>query len=105
MMAAGESPHGYAARAEEHPRRRYPSVLMRRNALLVALATLGALGGVGAALVMKPESLAEATVWVEWKGRSGADQGPFAPPELLQSYDWVDLLKSYSVLEHVAWYP
>ena len=86
------------------PWRRYWSALMRRKALLFLFLLVGAALGSGAAYLMQPEYLAEATLWVESEtGRPSPEQArPYGTGDLMQSYDWVDLLRSYAVLEHVV---
>lgn len=105
--AIGYGMHGSATmfpeEAGENVWKRYVSALGRHKVLLVAIMVVGTLAGIAGALLLKPEYLAEATVWVDWEDRpTGEAPSPFAPRELLRSYDWVDLLKSYSVLEHAV---
>ncbi|HWO88352.1 MAG TPA: polysaccharide biosynthesis tyrosine autokinase [Gemmatimonadales bacterium] len=85
--------------------RRYLAALRRYRWLLVLGPILGIAGGWGAARFVPPEYLAQATIWIETGGRvSGGmdrDPGPIRSSGLLSaSQGWVDLLKSYVVLDH-----
>lgn len=81
--------------------RRYLAVLWRFKWFILLIAVLGSGAGVFATRMIKPEYEAQATIWIEAaEGRRGG--GPIQAPELLQSYSWVDLLKSYVVMDSVA---
>src|SRR5213076_1863957 len=47
---------------------------------------------------------AQAKIWIDVEGRHGADRGPtpIRPSQLLDAESWVDLLKSYVVLDQVV---
>lgn len=82
--------------------RRHASALVRYRWLIVAVTLAGTAGGFGATRVLDPLYRAEATVWVEVGDARRADRGPVGPGQLLDSYAWIDLLKSYVVLDHVV---
>ena len=78
---------------------------LRRARWVVALATmLGTVGGIAATRFIKPVYVAQATIWVEQPNRqtTGRDRGPLRTEQLLQAVAWVDLLKSYQVLDGVV---
>ena len=79
--------------------RRYFSALKRFKWLFLVAAILG--GGVGYLLsrVVKLEYQVEATVWID---RAGADKGPISEGKLLDSGAWVDLLRTFEVLDYVV---
>ncbi len=79
---------------------RYLSALLRRKWVLLMIVVLGSVAGIGAAMLVEPEYVSEVRLWVDQ--RDGGADGPFESAALLQSYDWVDLLRSYAVLESVV---
>lgn len=76
---------------------------VRRYRWLIAIVTvLGTATGAAVAYRTSPEYLAEARLWVESSRQERSGPAPIEPGELLRSYNWVDLVNSYAVLEHVA---
>jgi tyrosine-protein kinase Etk/Wzc len=69
----------------------------------VVLATaVGTLGGVVATRFITPEYQAQATIWIESANQRGEDRGPIRSAQLLQAGAWLQLLRSYVVLEDVV---
>lgn len=81
---------------------RLAAAVYRRKWWLLAALVAGLAGGVAVARLVHPQYAAQGTVWLETSERGGAAQGPIRTAELLQSYAWVELLKSYTVLDHVV---
>lgn len=87
--------------------RRIASALLRFKWLVAAAALLGIAGAFGATRMLHPVYKAQANVWVDVPGRSGdrstADnRGPIRAVALLEADDWVELLRSYIVLDQVV---
>ncbi len=84
--------------------RRYWSALVRYRWGILLLTAVGLGGGVAASRLQKPEYVAQATIWIEAgnERRGRVDQGPIRSSELLDAGAWVDLLKSYVVLDEVV---
>src|SRR5690606_28022886 len=80
--------------------RRYASSLIRYKWLILAILVIGSAGGVVASRFVPVQYMAQATIWVETSGRDNS--GPIRTAGLLQSYSWLELLKSYVVLDHVV---
>jgi polysaccharide biosynthesis transport protein len=62
-------------------------------------------GGTGAWLFARsipPEYTAEATIWIEVANRSDGMRGPIQASELLRNEAWIELLRSFRVLEPVV---
>jgi capsular exopolysaccharide synthesis family protein len=75
----------------------YLAAVMRHK-WIVALATVvGVAGGFVAARLEKPSYMVESTVWVEPPDRTGG--GPIQSGQLLFNQGWIELLKSYAVLD------
>jgi capsular exopolysaccharide synthesis family protein len=81
---------------------RVAAAFYRRKWWVLAALILGVGAGLAAARMASPQYVAQGTVWIETSERGGANQGPIRSAELLQSYAWVELLKSYTVLDHVV---
>lgn len=87
--------------------RRYWTAVVRHRWLVVLVTVLGLGGGVAATRVMKPRYLAQSTIWIEAstdrRGGGGVgDRGPIRSSELLDALAWLDLLRSYVVLDSVV---
>src|SRR5690348_11962539 len=86
--------------------RRVVSAVIRFKWLICGVTFLGTLAGFGAARFVKPQFGAQATIWIdatERERRAGdRDRGPIRQGQLLDAQAWVDLLKSYVVLDQVA---
>jgi len=82
--------------------RRALSAVLRFKWLILLVTLLGTAAGVGATRVLKPDYSAQATVWIDVAERRGPDRGPIRPGQLLDPQAWVDLLKSYVVLDQVV---
>jgi tyrosine-protein kinase Etk/Wzc len=81
--------------------RRYLAALWRFKWLILLIVALGTGAGVFITRRIAPEYWAQTTIWIQSaEGRRGT--GPIEAPELLQSYAWVELLKSYLVMDSVA---
>lgn len=100
------APHaGYAEAQGNDPDlrqmlRRVVSAVLRYRWGVLAVLLLGTAGGYGASRFVPAEYRAQATVWIEVGQRAGGrDRGPIRSEQLLDSYGWVDLLKSYVVLD------
>ncbi len=86
-----------------NPKRMLAAVL-RYKWVILALTVLGTGGGAFATRYVEPEYVAQATVWIEQPDRrgGGSDAGPIQSEELLASSAWVDLLRSFVVLDYVV---
>jgi len=84
--------------------RRILAALRRHMWLVVGLGTLGLAVGIVLTRVVPSQYLAQATLWLQvGNEREGARQtGPIQPSELLQWSSWVDLLRSFVVLDEVV---
>lgn len=81
--------------------RRILSAIWRHKWLVLLVLLVGGLAGFGASRFIAPEYRAEATVWVEGRGdETGA--GPIRSQDLLSARGWVELGRSYTVLDSVV---
>jgi len=98
-----------AAFGEEHGPdwRRVSSALLRFKWLVLAALLVGLAGAFAATRVLRPVYKAQANVWVDVPGRESdrtADSrsGPIRTAALLEADDWIELLRSYIVLDQVV---
>jgi succinoglycan biosynthesis transport protein ExoP len=82
--------------------RRAFGAVLRFKWLIVVVTLLGTAAGVAATRFVSPIYSAQATVWIDAGERRGPDRGPIRPGQLLEPQAWVDLLKSYVVLDQVV---
>src|SRR3989442_12204027 len=82
--------------------RRALSAVLRFKWMILLVTLLGTAAGVAATRVVRPIYSAQATVWIDVAERRGPDRGPIRPGQLLDPQAWVDLLKSYVVLDRVV---
>ncbi len=82
--------------------RRYATAIMRNRWWVVLGTALGLAGGIGAARVLKPQYMVQGTVWIDVANRQDVNRGPIRQSQLLEAYAWVDLLRSYTVLDNVV---
>lgn len=84
--------------------RRYLAAIIRYRWLAVAVVIAGTTLGVVATRFLKPKYMAQGTIWIQPQSKttSRTDQGPIRSDQLLQSSSWVDLLKSYTVMDEVV---
>ncbi|HEX6750665.1 MAG TPA: polysaccharide biosynthesis tyrosine autokinase [Longimicrobium sp.] len=83
---------------------RIAATLYRFRWFLPIPVALGVGAGFLAARQARPEYAARSTIWIDASGGTmGMSQGgPLRSPELLQSRAWVELLRSYTVLDPVV---
>ena len=78
-------------------------MLWRFKWIILLTSALGLGAGIAGTRLLSPEYLAQATVWIDVPDRRGApDRGPIRQGGLLEADAWVDLLRSYVVLDAVA---
>jgi capsular exopolysaccharide synthesis family protein len=86
--------------------RRITSALLRFKWVVILMLAAGVGAGVAATRVLRPTYVAQANVWVDVpdrRGGAGADaRGPIRQGALLDADAWVELLKSYIVLDQVV---
>lgn len=99
-----EAPPPYDATDEEGgiDLRRYLATLLRYKWLILGLGLLGFAGGAWVSKLVKPVYEAQVTLQIEVTPRGGAQTGPIRNTAILESRGWVDLLKSYTVLDEVV---
>lgn len=85
-------------------RRRLAAVLRYRWWVLL-FTVLGAGGGAVSAHLLPSSYQAQATIWIQSsdpRSTGGASRGPIGSDQLFSAYAWLDLLRSYVVLDEVA---
>ena len=100
----GFSPNGFR---EEHtdsiPWQRYLSALKRFKWLVLVVGVAGTAAGYMATRVIKPQYEVHATIWVSSEsGNQRSNSGPIRAADLLQGASWVDLLRSFKILDKVV---
>ncbi len=80
--------------------RRYIAAVLRYKWLILAVTALGLAGGIGATKLVKPQYIAQAALWIQAQQRGGG--GPIRSAQLLETQGWVNLLRSYVVLDEVV---
>src|SRR5205807_7966739 len=83
--------------------RRVLSAVARFKWLIVAMTVVGTALGVVATRFLRPQYLVQATLWIDQPDREGGqDRGPIRAGQALEAEAWIDLLKSYRVLDQVV---
>ncbi len=86
--------------------RRVFSAVLRFKWLICGVTVLGTTAGFGVARFVRPQYGAQATIWIDAteseRWGQGQDRGPIRQGQLLDPQAWVDLLKSYVVLDQVV---
>jgi len=80
---------------------RIVQALKRFKWLILGLAAAGLAGGYTATRYIEPEYVVAATIWIESPAK-GLESGPIQGEELLQAQAWVELLRTYQVLDPVV---
>lgn len=85
--------------------RRTLSAVTRIKWWVLLLAVLGGVGGLIVGRLRPGVYAAQATIWIDGATAAsggGVDRGPFRPGRLLDTDAWLDLLRSYVVLDDVT---
>src|SRR5438309_1932807 len=84
--------------------RRILTALLRFKWLIATFTLVGTVASVGATRFIKPVYSAQAKIWIDVEGRRSPDRSlaPIRPGQLLDAESWVDLLRSYVVLDQVV---
>ena len=77
--------------------RRYLAAAYRYKWLIIACTLFGVGGGGVAAKFIQPTYIAQATVWIE---TPDAQRGPMQQSQLLETSSWIELLRTFIVLDH-----
>jgi polysaccharide biosynthesis transport protein len=83
------------------PWARYLDVLRRNALMIVGLTIVGSLLGVVYSKRTKPVYEVRATVWINTTPNSAAQSGPIRQQPLLASTSWVELLRSFAIVDPV----
>lgn len=86
--------------------RRYLAALNRYKWLIVGLSLAGSVAGVFAARYLPATYRTQVQIWIDApvsRGGGGRETGPIRPEQLLPGSGWVDLLRSYMVLDTVVY--
>jgi len=83
--------------------RRVLSAVLRFKWLIAVVTILGTIGGLAATRFIKPQYMVQATLWIDQPDRQGGqERGPIRAGQPLEPEAWLDLLKSYRVLDQVV---
>jgi polysaccharide biosynthesis transport protein len=83
--------------------RRVLSAVARFKWLIAVVTVVGTVGGVAATRFIKPQYMVQATLWIDQPDQHGGqDRGPIRAGQPLEPEAWLDLLKSYRVLDQVV---
>jgi capsular exopolysaccharide synthesis family protein len=84
------------------PWSRYFDVLKRHALLIIALTLVGSALGFVVARRVRPVYDAQATVWINTERPGGAQTGPIRAQQLLPSTSWIELLRSFAIVDPVV---
>src|SRR6185437_9455417 len=82
--------------------KRVGSALNRYKWLIAFITILGTGGAAVATRFIKPQYSAQATVWIDETARGGVDRGPIRQSQTFEPEAWLDLLRTYAVLDSVV---
>jgi capsular exopolysaccharide synthesis family protein len=78
------------------------SAIRRYSWLIVGVLALSTVGGLVATRYVKPQYEVRATIWIEPTTQEGDESGPIRSRQLLNSSAWVQLLRSYRIVDAVV---
>ena len=81
---------------------RVKSALWRYKWMVVLVTVVGSAGGLAYARMVRPMYSASTTIWIDGVSRDGGERGPIRSPRLFDAESWVDLVRSYAVLDSVV---
>ena len=87
---------------EPNPMERPMAAVRRYKWLIGGITMLGAIAGVLGSRLITPEFEVRATVWVSISREGTAARGPIQGAQLLSSGQWIDLFRSYRVVDEVV---
>jgi len=82
--------------------RRLLNGILRYKWIVIASACLGVIAGAFGYHSVQPEYQANGAIWVNLEDRNSSLSGPIAQGGLLEQGAWIDLLRSFAVLEPVV---
>ncbi|NJD10691.1 MAG: polysaccharide biosynthesis tyrosine autokinase [Gemmatimonadetes bacterium] len=82
--------------------KRYLAAVRRYKWLVLAVAVVGTAGAVFGSRYLPSRYVAEATLWFSADSRQDDMQGPIQSSELLEQEAWVELIRSWTVLDSVT---
>src|SRR5205807_7853091 len=83
--------------------RRVLSAVARFKWLIAVVTIVGTVGGLAATRFIKPQCMVQATLWIDQPDqRGGPERGPLRAGQPFEPEAWLDLLKSYRVLDQVV---
>ncbi|HWH03470.1 MAG TPA: polysaccharide biosynthesis tyrosine autokinase [Gemmatimonadales bacterium] len=99
---AGFDPYGAPAEEQGVDLSRYLAAV-KRYSWLVAVVTIGCVAGAfGVTKIVRPKYLAKATIWIQGEDPSSHVAGPISAGGLLPSGGFVNLLRSFIVLDEAV---
>jgi capsular exopolysaccharide synthesis family protein len=99
--AVAEFGGGGQSEPGSHPITRVIAALRRFAWLIVLCTVLGTAGSIIVTRFLRPEYVARGTIFIQTEG-GAPNAGPIQAPELLSSYNWVELIETYAVLDPVV---
>ncbi len=83
--------------------RRYSGAIVRNKWLIVLGLLLGGGAGLVAQRTLEPVYTVESTLWIEGANpRAAGDAAPIRPSQLLSTTGWLDLMRSFTVMDPVV---
>jgi capsular exopolysaccharide synthesis family protein len=81
---------------------RYLDAIWRYSLLILAVALVGSVIGLYAARRVRPLYDADATIWINTPSTGAQLSGPIRQPQLLTSVSWVELLRSFAIVDPIV---
>src|ERR1700704_423865 len=78
------------------------AAVRRYKWLMLGVLLLAIPGGIVATRLVTPQYEVRATIWIEPDSRGQSASGPIRPQEMLASTAWVELLRSYRIVDAVV---
>jgi succinoglycan biosynthesis transport protein ExoP len=91
-----------AYESEGIPWSRYIDAIWRHSLLILAVALIGSVIGLYAARRVRPLYDADATIWINTPSTGAQLSGPIRQPQLLTSVSWVELLRSFAIVDPIV---